>query len=254
MRILITNDDGVNAAGLVSLERIARNLSDDIWIVAPETDQSGLAHSLTLSHPLRLRKIAEKHFALNGTPTDCVIMGVRELMPEPPDLILSGVNCGQNIADDVTYSGTVAGAIEGALLGIKSIAVSQAYNFEDGIRHVKWETCEQHGSKVIADLIACDFPEKTLVNVNFPNCAPGEVQGVKITSQGAFTHGLYMEKRSDGRGFPYYWLRFGRDVPEQKHGSDITALRENHISVTPLKLDLTDYEFTKSLEDKFGSA
>ena len=133
MRILLTNDDGINAPGLSSLERIAHDLSDDVWIVAPETDQSGLAHSLTLSHPLRLRKINERKFALSGTPTDCVIMGVRQLMDEKPDLVLSGVNSGQNIADDVTYSGTIAGAIEGALLGVRSIALSQAYNFMEGV-------------------------------------------------------------------------------------------------------------------------
>jgi 5'-nucleotidase len=124
LRILLTNDDGIHAEGLAVLERIARQLSDDIWVVAPEADQSGLAHSLTLSEPLRLRKIDDRHFALRGTPTDCIIMGVRRLMPEPPDLVLSGVNSGANLADDVTYSGTVAGAMEGTLLGFRSIALS----------------------------------------------------------------------------------------------------------------------------------
>ena len=251
MRILLTNDDGINAPGLRSLEKIARQFTDNIVIVAPETDQSGLAHSLTLSHPLRLRKVSDNHFALNGTPTDCVIMGVRELMDEPPDLVLSGVNSGQNIADDVTYSGTVAGAIEGALLGIKSIALSQAYNFEDGVRHVKWETCEAHAHEVISKLLDQTFPPKTLINVNFPNCMPDEVDGVEITNQGAFTHGLFMEKRHDGRGFPYYWLRFGRDVPSQREGTDIMSLRENRISVTPLKLDLTDSDFMHELKNAF---
>ena len=120
MKILITNDDGIHAPGLVSAEKIARSFTDDVWVVAPETDQSGLAHSLTLSHPLRMRKLDDRKFAVNGTPTDCVIMGVRELMGEEPDLVLSGVNSGHNIADDITYSGTVAGAIEGALLGVRT--------------------------------------------------------------------------------------------------------------------------------------
>ena len=251
MRILLTNDDGINAPGLASLEKIARVFTKDVWVVAPETDQSGLAHSLTLSHPLRLRKIEEQKFALNGTPTDCVIMGVRHVMKEAPDLILSGVNSGQNIADDVTYSGTVAGAIEGSLLGIRSIALSQAYNFADGIRFVKWDTCETIAPDIIRKLLAVDFPEKTLVNVNFPNCDVQEVKGVEITGQGAFTHGLSMEKRHDGRGFPYYWIKFGREVPDQREGSDIMALRENRVSVTPLKLDLTDHEFSQSLSQVF---
>ena len=251
MRILLTNDDGVNARGLVSLEKVAREFTDDVWIVAPETDQSGVAHSLTLSHPMRVRKISDKHFAVNGTPTDCVIMGVRELMDSPPDLILSGVNSGQNIADDVTYSGTVAGAIEGTALGIKSIALSQAYDFAEGVRHVKWENVEAHGAGIISKVIHEDFPPKTLININFPNCMPDEVEGVNITNQGTFTHGLFMEKRHDGRGFPYYWLKFGRDVPEQREGTDIMCLRENRISVTPLKLDLTDDAFMKVLKEKF---
>ena len=245
MRILLTNDDGIHAPGLASLERIARQLSDDVWIVAPETDQSGLAHSLTLNEPLRLRRIDERRFALTGTPTDCVIMGVRQLLDSPPDLVLSGVNSGQNAGDDVTYSGTVAGAMEGAMLGIRSIALSQAYNFANGERDVPWRTGEAHAPALIDRIFGLSFPGKTLVNVNFPNCEPAAVNGVRITVQGAYTHGLFMEERRDGRGFPYYWLRFGREVPEQREGSDIQALRDNWISVTPLKLDLTD--------DKFGA-
>src|SRR5262249_48222415 len=127
MRILLTNDDGIHAEGLAALERIARSLSDDVWIVAPETDQSGLAHSLSLSEPLRLRQIGEKRFALRGTPTDCVIMALRQVLRGKPDLILSGVNSGSNVADDVTYSGTIAGAIEGTMQGVRSFALSQAY-------------------------------------------------------------------------------------------------------------------------------
>ncbi len=251
MRILLTNDDGINAPGLRSLEKIAREFTDDVWIVAPETDQSGVARSLTLSHPIRLRKVSDKHYAVNGTPTDCVIMGVRELMDIPPDLVLSGVNSGQNIADDVTYSGTVAGAIEGTALGIKSIALSQAYDFAEGVRHVKWETVETHAASVISKVLEEDFPEKTLININFPNCTPDEVEGISVTNQGTFTHGLFMEKRHDGRGFPYYWLKFGRDIPSQREGTDIMCLRENRISVTPLKVDLTNEAFMNVLSKKF---
>lgn len=149
MRILLTNDDGIHAEGLSVLERIARQLSDDVWVVAPETDQSGLAHSLTLSNPLRLRQIDERHYAVRGTPTDCVIMGVKHLMPDAPDLILSGVNSGSNMADDVTYSGTVAGAIEGTLLGIKSIALSQEYNLDGGARVLPWEVVEERAPALL---------------------------------------------------------------------------------------------------------
>ena len=252
MRILLTNDDGINARGLESLEKIAQELSSDVWIVAPETDQSGLAHSLTLNEPLRLRKAGERRFALSGTPTDCIIMGVRELMDSPPDLVLSGVNSGQNIADDVTYSGTVAGAMEGALLGIRSMALSQAYNWNEGVRQVPWETAENLGPELIEKFLQFEFPAKSLININFPNCLPEQVTGAEITRQGSFTHGLFMEKRSDGRGFPYYWLRFGREVPDQRPGSDIDALRANRVSITPLELDLTNDSFMSELKGQFS--
>lgn len=251
MRILLTNDDGIHAHGLKVLVKIALQLTDDIWIVAPETDQSGLAHSMTLNEPLRLRKIGERHYALKGTPTDCVIMGVRELMPQPPDLVLSGVNSGQNAGDDVTYSGTVAAAMEGTLLGVPSIALSQAYDFDNGKRNLHWDTSEQHGPRIVEQILQTKFPDKTLINVNFPNCAPDKVIGTEITGQGAYTHGLFMEERHDGRGYPYYWLRFGRNVPTQREGSDIGALREHKISITPLKLDLTHEDFRTELKAAF---
>ncbi|MBD8554620.1 5'/3'-nucleotidase SurE [Rhizobium sp. CFBP 8762] len=248
MRILLTNDDGIHAEGLAVLERIARVLSDDVWIVAPETDQSGLAHSLTLSEPLRLRQVSEKHFALRGTPTDCVIMGVREVLDVKPDLILSGVNVGANMADDVTYSGTVAGAIEGTLQGVRSFALSQAFNHAG--RLVPWDVVETHAPSLLARLMKIDLPDGTFLNLNFPNCAPGDVQGVEVTSQGKLEFGLSIEERADGRGFPYYWLRFGERAGEFRAGTDIHAIKHNQISVTPLKLDMTDY----TVQDRLAKA
>src|SRR3954468_6173781 len=148
MRILITNDDGIHAPGLTVYEDIARALSDDVWVVAPETDQSGVSHSLSLNDPLRLREISDRHFAVKGTPTDCVIMGIRHLMHETkPDLVLSGVNRGQNVAEDVSYSGTVAGAIEGTILGVPSIALSQAYG-PGGRNAVKWQCAQAHAAGI----------------------------------------------------------------------------------------------------------
>lgn len=254
MRILLTNDDSIHAEGLAVLERIARELSDDIWVVAPETDQSGLAHSLTLSDPLRLRKIDDRHFALRGTPTDCVIMGLREILDGPPDLILSGVNSGQNMADDVTYSGTVAGAMEGTLLGVRSIALSQAYGFEEGERLVPWEVAERHAPALIRKLIRLDLPDGTFLNVNFPNCAADAVTGTVVTTQGRLAHRLSIDKRADGRGFPYYWLRFNARRAEPQDGSDLKALAEKAISVTPLKLDITDYSVRERIADALGGS
>jgi 5'-nucleotidase len=241
MRILLTNDDGIHAEGLAVLEGIARQFTDDVWIVAPETDQSGLAHSLTLSEPLRLRQAGPNRYALRGTPTDCVIMGVREVMDSPPDLILSGVNVGSNVADDVTYSGTVAGAIEGTLLGIPSMALSQAYVPNSG-RRISWQNTETFGPKIIQDLLKGALRPGLLLNINFPYCATEEVEGVAVTRQGKLDHGLVIDERADGRGFPYYWLRFGERTGNFAEGTDIHALRNNRVSVTPLKLDLTDYE------------
>lgn len=249
MRILLTNDDGIHAEGLAVLERVARTISDDVWVVAPEADQSGLAHSLTLSEPLRLRQITEKRFALRGTPTDCVIMAVRKVLDRKPDLVLSGVNIGANMADDVTYSGTVAGAIEGTLQGIRSIALSQAYHHAVG-KTVPWDVVETHAPGLVRKLMAVDLPDGTLLNVNFPNCSADTVAGVEVTSQGKLDFGLSIDERTDGRGFPYFWLRFGERFGDFRAGTDIHALRENYISVTPLKLDLTDY----SVQDRLMRA
>jgi 5'-nucleotidase len=252
MRILITNDDGVHAAGLEACEKIARALSDEVWIVAPEIDQSGVSHSLSLNDPLRLRQVGERHFAVKGTPTDCVIMGVRHLMKEVPDLVLSGVNRGRNAAEDVTYSGTVAGAMEGTVLGIPSFALSQAYSFANR-RDPPWETAITHAPGLIRRILKAGMPRDVLVNVNFPDCAPGEVAGVAVVGQGKRDQELLrIEARHDGRGNPYYWIAFGRGgIAGAAQGSDLHALNEKRIAVTPLRLDLTDEPFMTKLADVF---
>lgn len=239
MRVLVTNDDGIHAPGLEIAERIARTIADEVWVVAPETDQSGIAHALTLSEPLRVRDIDERHFAVKGTPTDCVIMGVKSIMDAPPDLVLSGVNRGQNIADDVLYSGTVAGAMEGTLLGIPSIALSQAYGFETR-RNPIWETALTHGPKIVERLFAAEVGQGVLVNVNFPNCSPAEVVGTRVTRQGRrVPDWLKIDEREDGRGHPYFWIGFQKSDAHPDDGSDLEALAQNKISITPLHLDLT---------------
>lgn len=251
MRILITNDDGIHAPGLKILEKIARTFSDDVWVCAPEKDQSGVGRSITMNEPLRLREVSKQKYALTGTPTDCVIMGVRKLLPKKPDLILSGVNSGENICDYVTYSGTVAGAMEGSLLGIKSIALSQAYVFDHGTKTIPWQTAQDHAPAIIKKLIDLKTPKRTFFNVNFPNCSSDEVTGVETTSQGINEHVLGMEQRNDGRGMPYYWLSFSKSDELIMPGSDLEALRKNKISVTPLKVDKTDQAFHKSLNQVF---
>ncbi|UJW73507.1 5'/3'-nucleotidase SurE [Rhizobium sp. SL42] len=249
MRILLTNDDGIHAEGLAVLERIARTLSDDVWIVAPETDQSGLAHSLTLSEPLRLREVGEKRFALRGTPTDCVIMAIRKVLDRKPDLVLSGVNAGGNIADDVTYSGTVAGAIEGTVHGVRSFALSQVYDYV-ARTPVPWDVAETHAPDLIRKLSTVDLPPGTFLNLNFPCALPQEVAGVEVTGQGKLDFGLSVEERNDNRGVPYFWLQFGDRKGDFRAGTDLQAMREKKISVTPLKLDMTDY----AVQDRVAAA
>ncbi len=238
MRILVTNDDGINAPGLEVLREIAEALGSEVWVVAPETDQSGLSHSLTLNDPLRLRKVEDRVYALRGTPTDCVIMGVREVMKEAPDLILSGVNSGQNISDDVTYSGTIAAAMEGTMLRIPSIALSQAYDWDSGAA-IPWNVTSTHAPDLLRKILEKGIESGVLININFPSCAVEDVAGVQITRQGALTHGLFIDKRSDGRSNPYYWLTYQRQSQNVLSGTDMDALQQNFISVTPLKLDLT---------------
>lgn len=242
MRILITNDDGIHAPGLEILERIAAKISDDVYTVAPESDQSGVAHSLSLNDPLRLRQISDRRFAVRGTPTDCVIMGVRNILHgRKPDLILSGVNRGQNVAEDVTYSGTIAGAMEGTILGIPSIALSQAYGLVSERFNPIWETAEEHGPAILKKLIKQGVPKNVLYNVNFPDCQPGEVAGVAVTAQGVRSAELIgIDARYDGRGIPYYWIAFQRGGYTPGPGTDLEALAARKISVTPLRLDLTD--------------
>jgi 5'-nucleotidase len=237
---LITNDDGIHAPGLAVLEKIATTLSDDVIVVAPESDQSGVAHSLSLNDPLRLRKISERRFAVKGTPTDCIIMGIRSILQGvKPDLVLSGVNRGQNVADDITYSGTVAGAMEGGMLGIPSIALSQSYG-PAGQEAIHWECAEAHAPRLIKALLAEGIDDNSLININFPDCGADAVAGVEVTVQGRRDlQVIRIDPRLDGRGNPYYWIAFDRETIEPPPGTDLEALRNKRISVTPLKLDLT---------------
>jgi 5'-nucleotidase len=250
MRILCTNDDGIHAPGLKVIEEIARQLSDDVWIVAPELDQSGVSHSLSLNDPLRLREIDERRFAVRGTPTDCVIMGSRHLVGDKqPDLVLSGVNKGRNVAEDVVYSGTIAGALEGTILGLPSFALSQEFSMETRNK-LTWDTALTFGPDIIRNVMKLGVPRDTVINVNFPACTPDEVKGVVVTRQGKRNLGfLKIDSRRDGRGNPYYWIGFEKlaviDVPAE--GTDLAALRDNFVSVTPLRLDRTDVVFSEKL-------
>ncbi|MGD9816927.1 MAG: 5'/3'-nucleotidase SurE [Hyphomonadaceae bacterium] len=256
MRILCTNDDGIHATGLAVLEKIARTFSDDVWVIAPEQEQSGASRALTLTAPIRVRRVSDKRFAISGTPTDCVLLGAEHLIEgAAPDLVLSGVNRGQNIAEDVTFSGTIAGAMQGMQLGIPAIALSQARGLRGQEAAIPWETAEAFGPGVVGALLKNGWPKDVLMNVNFPDAPPDEVREVEMTFQGRRDHHIvYADKRTDPRGGEYYWLGFRGQRSNPPDGSDLRAIYEGRISVTPLHIDLTHMETLHKLKGVLGGA
>jgi 5'-nucleotidase len=251
MRLLLTNDDGIHAQGLAALEAIARTLTDDVWVCAPEVEQSGASRSLTLAEPIRVRRLDERRFAVMGTPTDCVMLGVQSLVEGPaPDLVLSGVNRGLNVAEDVTMSGTVAGAIEGMALGIPSIALSQMMDGYHGDRRSDFAPAERFAPRLIERLVSAGWPAGVILNVNFPlgrlveardGAGRLEVTGqIEVTRQGfRDAHTRFAEQRIDLRGRDYYWLGNRGTSSRPAEGTDLRAVYEGRISVTPLHIDLT---------------
>ena len=242
MRILVTNDDGIHAPGLTVLEAIARELTDDVWVVAPSDEQSGTGHSLTLTQPVRVREVSPRHFAVRFTPTDAVMTALGLILKDQsPDLILSGVNRGTNMAEDVTYSGTVSAAMEGTLAGVRSVALSQACD-DKPVDAGAFAVARAWGPRIIRALTEAEWPKGVLMNVNFPRSDKGPVQGIRVTEQGFRDYGkIAIEERIDMRGFPYYWFGLGREAGQPGHETDLKAIREGFISVSPLHLDLTHY-------------
>lgn len=249
-RILVSNDDGINAPGLKVLEKIAKRLSKDVWVVAPETEQSASGHSLTLTVPLRVRRLSRRRFAVNGTPTDSVLLGVQNIISgRRPDLVLSGVNAGGNLGEDITYSGTVAAAMEGALLGIRSIALSQVRIYGEKVR---WSVAERHAEDVVRSLVRTDWPSNVLINVNFPDVPADGVKGTSVTVQGRRKIGDTVTRGTDPRGHDFLWIGVERNEDPSFRGSDLRAVNEGHISVTPLCLDLTHRKTMRSLREALG--
>lgn len=252
LRILLSNDDSIHATGFGVLESIARALSDDVWICAPETEQSGASHSLTLHRPVRLRQVGDKRYAVTGTPTDCVLLAVNHLMQDHrPDLVLSGVNHGHNIGEDVTYSGTIAAAMEATLLGIRAVALSQAFP-EDG--PPSWSVAERWGAQVVRQAISVEWPKNVLININFPATEPDAVKGVAVVRHGNRKIGDELIERKDPRGRSYFWIGTVRNEESLPSDTDAHALAQDHIAVTPLYLDLTHYPTIERLQRAFGQA
>ena len=247
-RILLTNDDGIHAPGMEILERVVRELCDDVWVIAPEFEQSGASHSLSIANPIRLRQIDEKRFAIRGTPTDCVLMAYYDIMRDKrPTMLISGINRGANLAEDVTYSGTCAAAMEGTQLGIRSVAMSLVFTIGGKAR---WATAERYAGSVLRHLLKVEWRENSFLNVNFPDCDPPEVTGVMVTKQGQRPPGSFtLDARIDARNVPYDWVKISYQKGGEHNETDLEAIDRNAISVTPLQLDLTHHEWRGRLED-----
>lgn len=247
-RILVTNDDGIDAPGMAILEKIAHTLSDDVWVVAPKMEQSGMGHALTLTEPLRIEEYGNNRFSIKGTPTDCVMMALHQIMVDcKPTLILSGINRGGNLAEDVTYSGTVSAAMEGTICGIPSIALSQKMNMES--RNNPFPVAEKYATQVIESLLEQSWPQGVLLNVNFPPKLD-DIKGVRVCRQGFRDESeMFIEKRTDPRRNEYYWIGFRNIHHAGAIDTDLAAMEEGYISVTPLHLDMTHEKTLLSLSN-----
>jgi 5'-nucleotidase len=241
-KILITNDDGYHSEGIEALEA-AMKMIGEVYVVAPASEQSGASHSLTLSRPLRIRQIDDRHWTVDGTPTDCVTLALNRILPPElrPDLCVSGINHGANLGDDASYSGTVAGAIEATILGVPGVAVSlvagRNYDFTESAVIAK---------RVAEKALAEGLPEFTFVNVNVPKGVP---KGIKVTKQGLKSARPVISEHMHPRGKPYYWIGEVRDGFRAEGGTDFEAIEEGYVSVTPMRADLTNYAVFEDLRD-----
>ncbi|MET1028272.1 MAG: 5'/3'-nucleotidase SurE [Dongiaceae bacterium] len=248
-RILVSNDDGIHAPGLKVLEEVARALSDDVWIVAPESDNSGASHSFTVRRPLQVHQLAPQRFAVSGTPTDCAVVAISHLMTgRKPDLVLSGVNRGANQGEDVIYSGTVAVAMEAAMMDIPAIAMSQIRRGND----VPWQTAAAYAETVIRRLTSVDWPRGVLMNVNFPCVAPDEVKGMEIGAQGRRISTLEIVAGKDPFDRDVLWIGDFATDETDRDDTDLAITAAGKIAVTPLHFDLTHRATAKRLEAVAG--
>lgn len=246
-RILIVNDDGIESPGIKLLEQLAREITDDVWIVAPDEEKSGFSHSISMTIPIRVRKIDDRHYAVKGSPTDCALLAIYDFMSdEKPTALLSGINRGANLAEDITYSGTAAAAMEGALLGVRAISLSQVFKIGSDVH---WTTSQRFGPPLLKRLLTCDWEPGSFVNVNFPDCPPEAVTETRVTTQGRRLPGSFRPvRRIDERNFPYYWIKLAYENGSLEAGTDLLAIAENAISVTPMQLDLTSNSFRHYLD------
>jgi 5'-nucleotidase len=241
--ILVTNDDGIRSKGILTLAKALQDIGD-VFVVAPDSEKSAVAHSLTLHRPLRVDKIKKNSYAVDGTPADCVHLGVNTILPKSPQLIVSGINKGGNLGDEITYSGTVSAAFEGTLLGIPSFAISLVSR-----SHFKFEVAAQFARRVARYMIKRGLPRNTFLNINVPNLDAREIKSYRITQQGRWIHnGKAVIEKMDPRGRKYYWIGGGQLIFDKRRNTDMEAISKSHISITPLNLDLTNYSSIRELK------
>jgi len=234
--ILVTNDDGIHSKGIAVLAKALQEVGE-VFVVAPDREKSAVAHSLTLHRPLRVEKIKKNAYAVDGTPADCVHLGVNTILPERPGLIVSGINKGGNLGDDITYSGTVSAAFEGTLLGIPSFAISLVSR-----SHFKFDGAARFAARVARQVMEKGLLKDTLLNINVPNLDEKEIKAYKITQQGRWVHnGSAVVEKVDPRGKKYYWIGGGQLIFDKRRNTDFEAVSNSCISITPLHLDLTHY-------------
>lgn len=245
-RVMLTNDDGIDAPGMAVLEAIAAEIAREVWVVAPEHDQSGQSHAISLHHALRVSRHGERRFGVSGTPGDCAAMGICHIMKDcPPDLVLSGVNRGLNLGMETVFSGTVGGAMTAMMLGVPALALSQAFGSRDA---VPWETARALGADTVRRLLAIGWSRSAVLNVNFPPVPPEQAGPMTLARQGeGMVKGMHVETRVDPRGMTYHWLNFRRGEIEQGPESDTRALQAGRVVVTPLRYDRTDVEAYEEL-------
>ena len=233
-RILLTNDDGIHSDGLITLERSLRDIGE-VFVVAPAAEMSGASHSLTLGRPLRIRQIDDRHWTVDGTPTDCVTLALHKILDEKqlPDVCVSGINHGGNLGDDATYSGTVAGALEATILGVPGIAVSLVAR-----EHFVFTEAARFAVLAVKKILSEGLPEGTLLNINVPLC---EIKGVKVTRQGIKNARPVITEHIDPRGKPYFWIGEQYFRSNAEDGTDYRAIEDGYVSITPLKSDMTDH-------------
>jgi 5'-nucleotidase len=240
--ILLSNDDGIGSEGLQALQENLAAL-DEVWVVAPDRDQSAVSHSLTLYRPLRIEPVGARSFVVDGTPTDCVNLAINGILPQRPRLVISGINRGANLGDDITYSGTVSAAMEATLLGVPAIAVSLV-----GRDHFDFASAAVFTARLAAVVLNDRLPLDTLLNVNVPGLPPEQIKGFALTRQGKRRYGDAIVEKIDPRGKKYYWIGGNELEFVDAEGTDFSAVQRGLISVTPLHLDLTNYTSLQQLQ------